>query len=101
MSAKAEGIFWLTKPLEQLKTGDQILVSAKDGKWKPAKVTGRNKNGPRSYNIVTIQRQRYRRNEKDLPEKITPAATTNINIDDFLDDQVYDFRIKCIIDRAL
>ena len=35
-----------TKPLAQLKAGDQILVSTKDGKWKPAKVTGRNKNGP-------------------------------------------------------
>jgi len=55
-----------TKPLEQLKTGDQILVSAKDGKWKPAKVTGRNENGPRSYNIVTPQGQGYQRNKKDL-----------------------------------
>ena len=47
------------KPLKHLKTGDSILVSAKDGKWKPAKVTGINENGPRSYNIITPQGQHY------------------------------------------
>ena len=33
------------KPLNQLETGDSILVSAQDGKWKPAKVLGINENG--------------------------------------------------------
>ena len=55
-----------TKPLIKLKTGKSILVSAKDGKWKPAKVTGINENGPPSYNIVTPQGKHYRRNRKDL-----------------------------------
>ena len=93
MSAKAKkNILSNTqKPLVQLKTGDSILVSRKDGKWKPAKVTGSNENGPCSYNIITPQGQRCRRNRKDL-KKITSAATINTHIDNFLDDQVYDFK---------
>ena len=75
-----------TKPLKQLKTGDSILVSAKDDKWKPAKVTGINENGPCSYSIVTPQGQHYRRNRKDL----TSPVNNNTTVDDFLDDQEYD-----------
>ena len=73
------------KPLKQLKTGDSVLVSAKDGKWKPAKVTSLNERGPRSYNIVTPQGHQYRRNRKDLRNLARPV---NINAydDDFLDD---------------
>ena len=41
--------------------GDSVLITTKDGKWKPAKVTSINKTGPRSYNIVTPQGQHYRR----------------------------------------
>ena len=78
-----------TKPLKQLKTGDSIFVSAKDGKWKPAKVTGINENGPHSYNIVTPQGQHYRRNRKDLRNLAYPV-NNNTSVDDFLDDQEYD-----------
>ena len=48
-----------TKSLTQLKNGNSILVSAKDGKWKLAKVTSRNENSPRSYNIITPKGQYY------------------------------------------
>ena len=73
------------KPLKQLKPGDSVLVSAKDGKWKPAKVTSINQNGSRSYNIITPQGQQYRRNRKDLRNLAYPVDI-NTNIDDFLDD---------------
>ena len=74
------------KALKPLSPGDSVLMTTKDGKWKPAKVTSVDKTGPRSYNIVTPQGQHYRRNRKDL-RKVTGI---NINIDDFLDDQSYD-----------
>ena len=77
------------KPLKHLKTGDSVLVSAKDGKWKPAKVTGTNENGPRSYNIITPQGQHYQRNRKDLKTLASPV-NTDTSVDDFLDDQEYE-----------
>ena len=77
------------KPLKHLKTGDSVLVSAKDGKWKPAKVTGITENGPRSYNIITPQGQHYRRNRKDL-RKLASPVNTDTSVDDFLYDQEYE-----------
>ena len=78
------------KPLNQLKTGDSILVSAQDGKWKPAKVLGINENGPRSYDITTPNGQHYRRNRKDL-RKLAPTVHNDTSVDDFLDDQEFDY----------
>jgi len=77
------------KALKPLRSGDSVLMTTKDGKWKPAKVTNVSETGPRSYNIVTPQGQHYRRNRKDL-RKMTGSTGINTNIDDFLDDQSYD-----------
>ena len=52
--------------LKLLDKGDTVMMTMKDGKWKPAKVTSINQTGPRSYNIVMPQRQQYRRYRKDL-----------------------------------
>ena len=62
-------------------------MSAKDDKWKPAKVIGINENGPRSYNIVTPQRKHHRRNRKGL-RRLTPPANIDTSID--IDYQEYD-----------
>ena len=43
------------KPLKSLNMGDSVLMTTKDGKWKPAKVTSINQTGPCSYNIVIPQ----------------------------------------------
>ena len=78
------------KPLKQLEAGDSILVSAKDGKWKPAKVIGMNANGPRSYDITTPQGQHYRRNRKDLRNLVSPVYNDS-SADDFIDDQEFGY----------
>ena len=63
------------------------MMTTKDGKWKPAKVTSIDQTAPRSYNIVTTQGQQYRRNRK-LGSKESARWYTSIgtNINDFLDD---------------
>ena len=77
-------------PLNQLETGDSIVVSAQDGKWKPAKVLGINENGPHSYDITTPNGQHYRRNRKDL-RKLASPVHSNTSVNDFLDDQEFDY----------
>ena len=66
-----------------------MLMTTKDGKWKPVKVTSINQTGPRSYNIVTPQGQQYRRNRKDL-RKVTGGTDSNTSVCNFLDDELYD-----------
>ena len=66
-----------------------MLMTRKDGKWKPVKVTSINQTGPRSYNVVTPQGKQYHRNRKDL-RKVTGGTGINTSVDDFLDDEVYD-----------
>ena len=61
------------------------MMTTKDGKWKPAKVISIDQTAPRSYNIVTTQRQQYRRNRKDL-RKLPCGTSIGTNVDDFLDD---------------
>ena len=68
-------------------------MSAKDGKRKPAKVTGINNNGPCSYNIVTPEGRYYRRNRKDL-RNLTNPVKNDTSVDDFLDDQEFDCDIS-------
>ena len=78
------------KPLNSLSVGDSVLMTSKDGRWRPAKVTSISQTAPRSYNIVTPQGQNYRRNRKDL-RKVTGGSTDiKTNVDEFLDDQSYD-----------
>ena len=77
------------KPLKSLKIGDSVLMTSKDGTWKPAKVTSISQRAPRSYNIVTPQGQYYRRNRKDL-RKVMGKTEVNTSTDEFLDDQAYD-----------
>ena len=77
------------KPLKSLSVGDSVLMTSKDGRWRPAKVTSISQIAPRSYNIVTPQGQHYRRNRKDL-RKVTGGTDTKTSTDEFLDDQLYD-----------
>ena len=77
------------KPLKSLKIGDSVLMTSKDGTWKPAKVTSISQRAPCSYNIVTPQGQYYRRNRKDL-RKVMGKTEVNTSTDEFLDDQAYD-----------
>ena len=67
------------KPLKNLDKGDTVVMTTKDGKWKPAKVTKTNQSGPRSYNIVTPLGQQYRRNRKDL-RKVTGGTGIGTNL---------------------
>jgi len=77
------------KPLKILGKGDTVMMTTKDGKWKPARVNSINQSGPRSYNIVTPQEQQYRRNRKDL-RKVTGGKSIDTSVDDCLDDEIYD-----------
>ena len=69
---------WHAKPLKSLNVGDSVLMTSKDGRWKPAKVTSISQTAPRSYNIVTPQGQHYRRNRKDL-RKVTGGTDIKTN----------------------
>ena len=73
------------KLLKGLTKGDSVIMTTKDGKWKPAKVISIDQTAPRSYNIVTTQGQQYRRNRKDL-RKLPSGTSIGTNVDDFVDD---------------
>ena len=73
--------------------GDSVLMTSKDGRWRPAKVTSISQTAPRLYYIVTPQGQHYRRNRKDL-RKVTGGTDIKTDADNFLDDQTYDSDIN-------
>ena len=81
------------KPLKKLKIGESVMMQTKDGKWKPAKITGISQNAPRSYFITTTQGQCYRRNRKHL-RKMIGQQDDNMFTDDYLDDEIYDNEIN-------
>lgn len=65
------------------------MMQTKDGKWKPAKVTGISQSAPCSYFITTPQGQCYRRNRIHL-RKMTGQNGDDTIIDDYLDDEMYE-----------
>ena len=70
-----------TKPLENLKENEAVLMQVKDT-WHPAKVVKICKNTPRSYIVTTPQGKSYRRNRRHLRkvnEEWTPVEQTNEN----------------------
>ena len=64
-------------------------MQTKDGRWRPAKVTGISPSTPRSYYITTPQGQCYRRNRKYL-RKDTGKCKNHVSVDDTFDDDMYD-----------
>ena len=80
-----------TKPLENLKENEAVLMQVKDT-WHPAKVVKICKNTPRSYIVTTPQGKSYRRNRRHLRkvnEEWTPVEQTNEN-EQSDENEIYD-----------
>ena len=54
-----------TKQLPKLNKGENVRIQSKDGKWRPATITGM-ANTPRSYLVTTPEGSTYRRNRRHI-----------------------------------
>ena len=54
-----------TKQLPKLNKGDNVKIQSKDGKWRPATITGM-ANTPRSDLVTTPEGSTYRRNRRHI-----------------------------------